>query len=181
MDLIHVHLLGKVLLLIFPLHISLSLTALPSAFKSVHVSLVLKKASSDYPIALQPLFPSQTSFSSLHFVFLTSHSLLIPLIYYTEPLEAASIIDSTPTISPNLLNQVPSDLYIYLYKGHILMFNLFKISVASSKVQHFLWLSLLHNPRFPPTSLAISSWCSLSEWFSQECATQRSGMIWAIF
>jgi hypothetical protein len=38
--------------------------------------------------------------------FLTSHSLLIPLTYYIEPLEDADIIDSAPIISPNLLNWV---------------------------------------------------------------------------
>lgn len=42
-------------------------------------------------------------------------------------------------------------------------------------------LSVLHNPRFPPTYLAISSWCCLSEWLFQECAMQRPYMIWASY
>lgn len=72
-----------------------------------------------------PLQPNSCERPTLCLYFLTSHSLLIPLIYYIEPLEAADILDSAPTISPNLLNQVPSDLHIYLPEGHILRVNFF--------------------------------------------------------
>lgn len=117
----------------FHLHLlyflSLTTGCLPSAFKSACVSLLLKTTSPDSPIALQPSrFSSQPNFlelPTLCLYFLTSHSLLIPLTYYIEPLEPADIIDSTPIISPNLLNWVFSDLYIYFCKRHILPFNSF--------------------------------------------------------
>lgn len=156
--------------------------SLPSAFKSAHISLMLK--TSPYsPVSLQPSLslpsqPNSCELPTLCLYFLTSHSLLIPLIYYIEPLEAADILDSAPTISPNLLNQVSSDLHIYLSEGHILMFNFFYLkpkqhpAKLKSKIKIFLWLSLLHPPSFPPTSLAIPSQYRLSELFIQECATQ---------
>lgn len=85
------------------------LLALPSAFTSAPVCLLLKKTSPDSPTALQPSprLSSQPNFLELPTrYFLTSHSLLIPLTYYIEPLEDADIIDSAPIISPNLLNWV---------------------------------------------------------------------------
>ena len=108
---IHSHPLRKAVLLI--LHFvfcifsasSSLLHAISITCAHVSVSPVLKKASPGSLITLQPSpsFPSQTPFSCLHFVFLTSHSLIL-LICYIEPLEAAGIIDSAPNISPNQLS-----------------------------------------------------------------------------
>lgn len=99
--------------LLYFLCLSLTTGSLPSASKSAQplnllVSLSCLKTSPDSQslssfsgVSSQPDF---LELPTLCLYFLTSHSLLIPLTYYIEPLEAACITDSTPIISPNLPN-----------------------------------------------------------------------------
>lgn len=118
---------------------SYRLNSMPSAFQfqlSLSSLSCLKKTSPYFSIALQPSpsLPTQPTFLELPTLCL-SHIPLLP--HPTDTLhctfEAASIIDSTPTISPDLFTEVPSDLpYLFIQTTHFTLTYL-DISAACSK------------------------------------------------